>query len=387
MFCGFGEWRAGGAAGRSNVAMSDTPQPPRHRTRRRAVLLAAGMLVFGSAAVYALGRGQTGEREAGRGGGQIAGIDFTQCPEAMGNAPCVARLLVDMAANDPAEALRTYTTAVGDGAEAFQECHGAHHILGEAAGAVLSIEELLEIDPGTCGQGFIHGAIAGYLNSIKDGTAASEGVAACETIATLSEDGGLYSNCRHALGHRIAVDGALFEDIDALCAGGGRLDRVSCVSGGFMQIFSDELGGRLLDMKTVAGRAERCNTTTDEVAEGCWVAIMTSVAAIISTVAPERMADLCLEGSAAAQCARSAGEAYGLYAVGEAENAVSALATWCAPMREQTETCLVGGAISIYNAGQEGVLVPEEILAAFAKDLPMEHREAVRFAIAQRTGS
>ena len=367
--------------------MSDTPQPPRHRTRRRAVLLAAGMLVFGSAAVYALGRGQTTEREAVRDGGQIAGIDFTECPEGMGKAPCVARLLVDMAASDPAAALRTYTTAAGDSAEAFQECHGAHHILGEAAGAALSIEELLEIDPGTCGQGFIHGAIAGYLNSIEDGTAASTGVAACEAIATLSEDDSLYSNCRHALGHRIAVDGAKFEEIEALCAGGGRLDRVSCVSGGFMQTFSDELGGGLLDMKTVSGRAERCNTTTDEVAEGCWVAIMTSVAAIISTVAPELMADLCLDGSAAAQCARSAGEAYGLYAVGEAENAVSALTAWCAPMREQTEACLVGGAMTIYGAAIQGIIDTETFKESLNREIPEQYQEAVWFAVARTSSS
>lgn len=365
--------------------MFDTPQPPRHRTRRRAVLLAAGVLMLGGAAVYALGRGQTTEREAGV--NQIAGIDVTQCPERMGKAPCVARLLVDTAANDPAEALLAYTAAVGDGAEAFQECHGAHHILGEAAGAVRSIEELLEIDPGTCGQGFIHGAIAGYLDSIEDGTATSAGVAACEAIAAISADESLYRNCRHALGHRIAVDGANFEEIEAFCTDGGQLDRVSCVSGGFMQIFSDELGGRMLDLKTVAERAERCNTTTGEVAEGCWVAIMTSVAAIISTVTPELMAELCLEGSAAAQCARSAGEAYGLYAVGEAEKAVSALVDWCALMREQTETCLVGGATTIYGAATQDVISLEGFQDSLKQEIPEQYQEAVLFAVARTRSS
>jgi len=305
----------------------------------------------------------------------------------MGKAPCVARLLADMAANDPAGALRAYTAAVGDGAEAFQECHGAHHILGNAAGSALSIEELLEVDPGTCGQGFIHGAIAGYLDSIEKGTAASAGVAACETIATLSADTGLYDNCRHALGHRLAVDGTKFDEIEAYCASEQRYSFVSCVSGGFMQLFMDEIDKKPLDLTMATAQAETCNRTEGAVAEGCWVALMASLSGIITSMPPATMANLCLGGSAPAQCARSAGEAYGLAAVGESERAAATLVTQCAPMREQTENCLVGGAIMLHGAATQDVLSAELLQASLQQEIPAQYREAVRSAIAERFGS
>lgn len=351
------------------------------------MLLAVGVLVLGGVAAYVLGWGGAPERGEVREDNQIAAVDVSQCPEGMGMAPCVARLLADMAANDPAGALRAYTTAVGAGAEAFQECHGAHHILGNAAGSALSIEELLKIDPGTCGQGFIHGAIAGYLDSIEKGTAASAGVVACETIATLSTDTGLYDNCRHALGHRLVVDGTKLDEIETYCASGRQHSFTSCVAGGFMQLFTDEVGKKPRDLTMTTAQAETCNRTEGVVAEGCWLGLMASLGGFVSKMPPATMANLCLGSSAPAKCALGAGEAYGLAAVGESERAVATLVAQCAPMREQTETCLVGGVRQLHGAATQDVLSVELLQASLRQEIPAQYREAVRSAIAQRTGS
>ena len=362
-----------------------------HTTTKIWGVVIAGGILLGSALVYTVFRGNDREeaqdrieaveenpREVGNNPGQADGsIDTSSCKPGGGRGACIARLLGDLATRDPQRALVEYTAAVGDDPEALQQCHGAHHILGEAAGTAFEISDLLQANPGTCGLGFIHGAIASYLGKIDKNQTAAEGISVCNTIGAEAQDESLYNNCQHALGHRIAINGAAFETMLDVCKNENPIGYESCLSGGYMEFFSrDENPG----MHEVW--ADLCNTTKDFAARACWVALFARFSATIETTSPEEVAALCETASAAETCAKGAGEAYGLLSVDKGDGVVANLVKSCAPMGEHTGTCLAGGAVIIYGAGVQKVLSLEEIKASLEREIPAQHREAVERAIA-----
>jgi len=278
---------------------------------------------------------------------------------------------------DPVRAIKGHDSETGSGPESFRFCHGSHHVLGEAAGAALDIETILAANPGTCGYGFIHGAIVGKLGAIPAGRVVVEGVDICVTIEAKTEDELLYNNCLHALGHRIAIDGATFVEIEESCPKMDGDGYESCVAGGYMESFNQVGGPGMVD--SLVGT---CNSKSGGVAKACWVALMARVAGEVADLGPGKMAETCLEGTEPATCARGVGQAYALFANSEEAGAVRALVDFCTPMREQMERCLVGGIPIIYEASVQGVIPIEEFKTAIETDIPATHQEAVRGSLA-----
>lgn len=306
----------------------------------------------------------------------IGNIDTSGCEKGAGRGACIAGLLGSLAARDPQQALAEYSAAVKDDPEASQQCHGAHHVLGEAAGKTLDIETLLEADPGTCGLGFIHGAIASYLGNIEKERTVEDGASICGTINTKTKNESLYNNCQHALGHRISINGASFESIIDFCKNDNQGGYESCLSGGYMEFF-----GREELQESHETWADLCNTLKDFTARSCWVALFARFSSSLEKTSPETVSEMCATASAAETCAKGAGEAYGLLFIDKQGGAVAHLVKACETMGRYTGTCLAGGAVIIHGAGVENILPLGDVESALRKDIPAQHREEVERAI------
>lgn len=371
-------------AGTVRVTMLRFLQPRNPNKHRRYSTTVAVAVVVGTLGVYTMSQKPWENSTTSRATDHVGSIDTQLCQAQQAREECVALLLTDLAVSDPEQALRAYTAAVGEGAEAFQNCHGAHHILGKSAGAAHSISALVDVAPTTCGRGFIHGAIDGYLETLDSPQDSTAGFEICKTIETMTGDELMYKDCVHAVGHRIASSGAVFDEIEQLCALGEKVVLVSCTSGGFMGLLGQKIGVGESRGKDIEEYARMCNTTTKDAAQGCWQAALAVFAGSIESVPPDTMAKICLEGSSPTHCSRSAGEAYGLLAIGEDGTAVAKIVAWCAPMSELEEACLGGAVSSLLGAVKQGVVSHEDFQASIEREIPAEYLQTWGFGDAQR---
>lgn len=290
------------------------------------------------------------------------------CAAGPGRGECIATAWSAIAGSDPQAALEGYARHVkGDGA-LLQQCHGAHHIIGSAAGAENEIARIIETNPGTCGLGYIHGAIGAYLaRQAAGGNLRSEGARACEQLRT---DEALYENCQHALGHEHVRSGE--QDLIAAC-GTGR-GSGSCLSGAYMeQVARIETGAEF------GVWLDRCPKTANA-AEACW-SVLSANSEVVLAYGSDTIIRRCAASGAETTCLRAVGEAVALEIIERGTGLYDELTRACAPAGRKSGSCLAGGGVIIHGAGVQGILDPNEIERSFEADLPAQWRSAVRAAI------
>ena len=290
------------------------------------------------------------------------------CAEGPGRSECIAIAWSAIAGSDPQAALDGYARHVkGDGA-LLQQCHGAHHIIGSAAGAENEIARIIETNPGTCGLGYIHGAIGAYLSrQAAGGNLRTDGAAACEQLRT---DEALYENCQHALGHEHVRSGE--RDIVAACGTGRGSD--SCLSGAYMEQVAQIETGAEFD-----AWLDRCPKTANA-AEACWSVLSANSEAVLA-YGSDTTIRRCVTSGAETTCLRAVGEAVALEIIERGTGLYDELTRACAAAGKKSGACLAGGGVIIHGAGVQGILEPSEIERSFNTDLPAQWRDAVREAI------
>lgn len=290
------------------------------------------------------------------------------CAAGAGRGECIATAWSAIAGKDPRAALEGYARYVeGDGV-LLQQCHGAHHIIGSAAGAENEIKRIIETNPGTCGLGYIHGAIGAYLaRQAAGGNLRDVGAAACEQLST---DEALYENCQHALGHEHARNGE--RDFAEVCGTGRGAD--SCLSGAYMeQVAQIDTGAEL------GAWIERCPKTA-RAAEACWSVLSANSEAVLA-YGSDLVIQRCAASGAETTCLRVVGEAVALEIIERETGLYDELTRACTPAGEKTGICIAGGGVIIHGAGVQGILEPSAIERSFDTELPQRWRGAVREAI------
>lgn len=363
----------------------------RHRTNRFAVVAAVIAVTAGTAILVGLRMGgegtratllgtpdatetnQTGTEAPALGTDGPASLTVIEsnakaCAAGPGRSECIATAWSAIAGSDPQAALDGYARyAEGDGA-LLQQCHGAHHIIGSAAGAENDIARIIETNPGTCGLGYIHGAIGSYLaRQAAGGNLRTDGTAACDQLGT---DEALYENCQHALGHEHVRSGE--GDLVAACGAGRGSD--SCLSGAYMeqiaQISTGAEFGAWLD---------RCPKTV-KAAEACWSVLSANSESMLA-YGSDTVIRRCAASGAETTCLRAVGEAVALEIIERGVGLYDELTRACATAGTKSGICIAGGGVIIHGAGVQGILDPLDIERSFDTDVPEQWRDAVREAI------
>jgi len=290
------------------------------------------------------------------------------CAAGHGRSECIATAWSAIAGSDPQAALDGYARyAEGDGA-LLQQCHGAHHIIGEAAGAENEIVRIIETNPGTCGLGYIHGAVGAYLaRQAADGSLRTDGAAACEKLRT---DEALYENCQHALGHEHVRSGE--RELVAACGEGRGSD--SCLSGAYMEQIA-----RISTGAEFGAWLDRCPKTV-KAAEACWSVLSSNSEAMLA-YGSDMVIRRCAASGAETTCLRAVGEAVALETIERGTGLYDELTKACVPAGTKSGICIAGGGVIIHGAGVQGILDPSDIERSFDTDVPEQWRDAVREAI------
>lgn len=352
----------------------------KHPSKNQVAVLAAVTFIVTSFVLGISLKNSPQETPPGNDADEVQPAHTNSCQTGQDLANCTAQSLAELAKQDPKRALDEYDAMMGNDPIALQQCHGAHHILGEAAGKVLELDVLIKTNPGTCGLGFIHGAIAAYLGRLPVNEVSAKGPNVCNTIKSQSSDESLYNNCQHALGHRIALNGVEFQDMTKVCSNENQMGYDSCLSGGYMELFSKDSSNDDLDTF-----ADSCNSNEGIPARACWVALMARTSGTISSIDPAQMGGLCISASAPETCARGAGEAYGLISIDRKDEIISSLVEACRPMGPYEEFCLIGGVVIIYGAAIQGVISLKNVESGLKIDIPQAYQESIARSLKETT--